>query len=55
MKTLKKYLLRHIQRHNNLKEQYSLLTTIIEIGDDTAARVLAGIGSIEHAEWLERY
>ena len=41
-------MLKHIQSHNNLKEQHSLLTTIIGVGDDTAARVLAEIGAIEH-------
>lgn len=48
VKTVKKRLLRHIQSHDKLKEQHSLLTTIVGIGDDTAARVLAEIGSIEH-------
>jgi transposase len=48
VKTVKKRLLRHIQSHDNLKEQHSLLTTIVGVGDATAARVLAEIGSIEH-------
>lgn len=48
VKTVKKRLLEHIQTHDGLKHQHELLTTIVGVGDATAARVLAEIGSIQH-------
>lgn len=48
VKTVKKRLLEHIQAHDELQEQHTLLTTITGVGADTAARVLAEIGSIHH-------
>jgi transposase len=48
VKTVKKRLLEHIQAHDALQTQHDLLTTIVGVGADTAARVLAEIGSIEH-------
>lgn len=48
VKTVKKRLLEHIQGHDPLQVQHDLLTTIVGVGADTAARVLAEIGSIKH-------
>lgn len=48
VKTVKKRLLDHIQAHDSLQGQHQLLTTIVGVGDSTAARVLAEIGSINH-------
>ncbi|MGA7954233.1 MAG: transposase [Gloeobacterales cyanobacterium] len=48
VKTVKKRLLEHIQAHDPLQAQHELLTTIVGVGADTAARVLAEIGSIKH-------
>jgi len=46
--SVKKRLLEHIQTHDSLKTQHDLLTTIVGVGDSTAARVLSEIGSIHH-------
>ena len=46
--SVKKRLLQHVQAHDTLNHQHALLTTIIGVGDNTAARVLAEIGSIHH-------
>ncbi|MEO1348281.1 MAG: IS110 family transposase [Cyanobacteria bacterium J06635_15] len=48
VKSVKKRLLEHVQAHDLLKQQHQLLTTIVGVGDSTAARVLAEIGSIRH-------
>ncbi|MEM1309565.1 MAG: transposase [Cyanobacteria bacterium P01_H01_bin.153] len=48
LKTVKKHLLNHIQTSEHLSEQHDLLTSIVGVGDSTAARVLAEIGSIQH-------
>lgn len=47
VRTVKRRLLEHIQAHDGLKYQHDLLTTIVGVGDATAARVLAEIGSIQ--------
>lgn len=46
--SVKKRLLEHIQAHDSLQNHHTLLTTIVGVGDSTAARVLAEIGSIHH-------
>lgn len=46
--SVKKRLLDHIQTHESLQYQHQLLTSIVGIGDSSAARVLAEIGSIQH-------
>jgi transposase len=48
VKTVKKHCLNHIQTSEPLREQHDLLTSIVGVGDSTAARVLAEIGSIQH-------
>ena len=48
VKSVKKRLLDHIQAHDTLQHQHEILTSIVGIGDSSAARVLAEIGSIEH-------
>ena len=48
VKTVKKRFLDHIQSYEHLQEQHDLLTSIVGVGDDTAAGVLAEIGSIKH-------
>lgn len=48
VKTVKKHLLDHIQKSDHLREQHDLLTSIVGVGDSTAACVLAEIGSIQH-------
>ena len=46
--TVKKRWREHIQAHEGLPQQHELLTTIVGVGESTAARVLAEIGAIEH-------
>ena len=46
--TVKKRLREHIQAHEGLQQQQALLTSIVGVGENTAARVLAEIGAIEH-------
>jgi transposase len=46
MKSIKKQLRTHIQSHDTLKAQADLLTSVVGIGPDTAARLLAEIGDI---------
>lgn len=46
IKSLKKHLHKHIQAHDPLQYQAALLTSIVGIGADTAARLLAEIGDI---------
>ena len=41
-------MLDHIQAHDTLQHQHEILTSIVGIGDSSAARVLAEIDSIEH-------
>lgn len=48
VKSVKQQLLAHIQAHDTLQHQHEILTSIVGIGDSSAARVLAEIGSIEH-------
>ncbi|NEQ46230.1 MAG: IS110 family transposase [Leptolyngbya sp. SIOISBB] len=48
VETVKKRLREHIQAHESLQSQQALLTSIVGVGESTAARVLAEIGSIEH-------
>ena len=47
VKSLKKLLRTHIQAHDPLKAQAGLLVSIVGIGPDTAARLLAEIGDIQ--------
>ncbi|WP_008314835.1 IS110 family transposase [Leptolyngbya sp. PCC 6406] len=47
VKALKKLLREHIQAHDPLKAQSDLLVSIVGIGPDTAARLLAEIGDIK--------
>lgn len=47
VKALKKLLKTHIQAHDPLKAQSDLLVSIVGIGPDTAARLLAEIGDIK--------
>ena len=46
--TVKKRLREHLQAHELLQQQQELLISIVGVGESTAARVLAEIGSIEH-------
>ncbi|MEO1093641.1 MAG: IS110 family transposase [Cyanobacteria bacterium J06638_28] len=46
--TVKKRLREHLQAHEELQRQQTLLTSIVGLGESTAARVLAEIGAIEH-------
>ncbi|NEQ48050.1 MAG: IS110 family transposase [Leptolyngbya sp. SIOISBB] len=48
VETVKKRLHEHIQAHESLQHQQALLTSIVGVGERTAARVLAEIGAIEH-------
>ena len=48
METVKKRLREHIQAHESLQSQQRLLTSIVGVGESTAARVLAEIGAIYH-------
>lgn len=45
---LKKSIQIHLEQHDKLHEQQQLLTTIIGIGESTAARILSEIGSIDN-------
>lgn len=47
IKAIKKQLRAHIQSHDTLKPQADLLTSIVGIGPDTAARLLAEIGDVK--------
>lgn len=47
VKSIKKQLLAHIQTHESLSQQAELLVSIVGIGADTAARLLAEIGDIK--------
>ena len=48
VESVKKRLREHIQAHERLEQQQQLLTSIVGVGESTAARVLAEIGSIDH-------
>lgn len=48
VETVKKRLREHIQAHEGLQQHHELLTSIVGVGESTAARVLAEIGAIEH-------
>ncbi|MDC0833608.1 transposase [Geitlerinema sp. CS-897] len=48
VQSVKKRLLEHIQAHDHLQQQHQRLTTIPGLGKDSAARLLAEIGSVEH-------
>jgi transposase len=45
---VKKRLREHIQAHESLQPQQALLTSIVGVGESTAARGLAEIGAIDH-------
>ncbi|MEM1281627.1 MAG: IS110 family transposase [Cyanobacteria bacterium P01_H01_bin.152] len=48
VETVKKRLREHLQTHESLQSQQTLLTSIVGVGESTAARVWAEIGSIDH-------
>lgn len=48
VKSVKKRLLEHIRAHDTLHTQHQQLTTIVGIGDQSAAIILAEIGSLKH-------